>query len=59
MGHLLRTQPIMCEQFNIQLPLQTVALWDLRNLSLKLHSFAMHKDEIFQVSKTCMCSVWW
>ncbi|KAG7174380.1 histone-binding protein Caf1-like [Homarus americanus] len=27
---------------------KTVALWDLRNLSLKLHSFAMHKDEIFQ-----------
>lgn len=53
------SQPIMCEQLNIQLPLQTVALWDLRNLSLKLHSFAMHKDEIFQVSKACMCSVWW
>lgn len=53
------SQSTMCEQLNIQLPLQTVALWDLRNLSLKLHSFAMHKDEIFQVSKTCMCSVWW
>lgn len=47
------------EQFNIQLPLQTVALWDLRNLSLKLHSFAMHKDEIFQVSKTLHATVWW
>lgn len=32
--------------------LQTVALWDLRNLRLKLHSFESHKDEIFQV-----CSV--
>lgn len=29
---------------------QTVALWDLRNLKLKLHSFESHKDEIFQVS---------
>lgn len=29
--------------------LQTVALWDLRNLKLKLHSFESHKDEIFQV----------
>lgn len=28
---------------------QTVALWDLRNLKLKLHSFESHKDEIFQV----------
>lgn len=31
------------------LPGQTVALWDLRNLKLKLHSFESHKDEIFQV----------
>lgn len=30
---------------------QTVALWDLRNLKLKLHSFESHKDEIFQVLK--------
>ena len=30
---------------------KTVALWDLRNLKLKLHSFESHKDEIFQVSK--------
>eukprot|EP00112_Aurelia_sp_Birch-Aquarium-sp1_P001549 Seg1167.5 transcript_id=Seg1167.5/GoldUCD/mRNA.D3Y31 product="putative histone-binding protein Caf1" protein_id=Seg1167.5/GoldUCD/D3Y31 len=29
--------------------LLTVALWDLRNLKLKLHSFESHKDEIFQV----------
>lgn len=29
--------------------LQTVALWDLRNLRLKLHSFESHRDEIFQV----------
>lgn len=29
---------------------QTVALWDLRNLKLKLHSFESHKDEIFQVT---------
>ena len=26
-----------------------MALWDLRNLKLKLHSFESHKDEIFQV----------
>lgn len=30
---------------------KTVALWDLRNLKLKLHSFESHKDEIFQVGK--------
>ena len=30
-------------------PLQTVGLWDLRNLKLKLHSFDCHRDEIFQV----------
>ncbi|XP_053398300.1 histone-binding protein RBBP4 [Mercenaria mercenaria] len=29
-------------------PTFTVALWDLRNLKLKLHSFESHKDEIFQ-----------
>ncbi|ERE86800.1 histone-binding protein RBBP7-like protein [Cricetulus griseus] len=29
--------------------LLTVALWDLRNLKLKLHTFESHKDEIFQV----------
>ncbi|EHB18316.1 Histone-binding protein RBBP4 [Heterocephalus glaber] len=28
---------------------KTVALWDLRNLKLKLHSFESQKDEIFQV----------
>lgn len=28
---------------------KTVALWDLRNLKLKLHSFESHKDEIYQV----------
>jgi len=28
---------------------KTVALWDLRNLKLKLHSFESHRDEIFQV----------
>uniref|UniRef100_A0A2I3S5C1 Uncharacterized protein n=1 Tax=Pan troglodytes TaxID=9598 RepID=A0A2I3S5C1_PANTR len=28
---------------------KTVALWDLRNLKLKVHSFESHKDEIFQV----------
>uniref|UniRef100_H3AWK9 Histone-binding protein RBBP4-like N-terminal domain-containing protein n=1 Tax=Latimeria chalumnae TaxID=7897 RepID=H3AWK9_LATCH len=28
---------------------QTVGLWDLRNLKLKLHSFKSHKDGIFQV----------
>ena len=34
---------------NISIHFQTVALWDLRNLKLKLHSFESHKDEIFQV----------
>lgn len=28
---------------------KTVAMWDLRNLKMKLHSFESHKDEIFQV----------
>ena len=28
---------------------KTVALWDMRNLKIKLHSFESHKDEIFQV----------
>jgi len=28
---------------------KTVALWDLRNLKLKLHTFDSHKDEVFQV----------
>ncbi|KAM9384225.1 histone-binding protein RBBP4 [Pholidichthys leucotaenia] len=28
---------------------KTVALWDLRNMKLKLHSFDFHKDEVFQV----------
>uniref|UniRef100_A0A2K6SXP6 Histone-binding protein RBBP4-like N-terminal domain-containing protein n=1 Tax=Saimiri boliviensis boliviensis TaxID=39432 RepID=A0A2K6SXP6_SAIBB len=28
---------------------KTVALWDLRYLKLKLHSFESHKDELFQV----------
>ena len=31
---------------------KTVALWDLRNLKLKLHSFESHKDEIFQVNRS-------
>lgn len=35
--------------FDYIVMLQTVALWDLRNLKLKLHSFESHKDEIFQV----------
>lgn len=38
-----------CLEINTHLFLQTVALWDLRNLKLKLHSFESHKDEIFQV----------
>ncbi len=28
---------------------KTVAMWDMRNLKMKLHSFVAHKDEIFQV----------
>lgn len=28
----------------------TVALWDLRNLKMKLHSFETHVDEVFNVS---------
>lgn len=28
---------------------KTVALWDLRNTKMKLHSFESHRDEIFQV----------
>ena len=39
--------PSVC--FTMSPLLQTVALWDLRNLKLKLHSFESHKDEIFQV----------
>ena len=31
---------------------KTVALWDLRNLKLKLHTFESHKDEIFQVCES-------
>jgi WD40 repeat protein len=34
---------------------KTVALWDLRNLKLKLHSFESHKDEIFQVKNLIYC----
>lgn len=37
--------------------LQTVALWDLRNLKLKLHTFESHKDEIFQVCDSFLISV--
>ena len=29
---------------------KTVALWDLRNPQIKLHSFESHSEEIFQVS---------
>lgn len=46
--------------------LQTVALWDLRNLKLKLHTFESHKDEIFQVCDRFVVSLclvlvtfWW
>jgi len=28
---------------------RTVALWDLRNLNVRLHSLVSHRDEIFQV----------
>jgi len=27
----------------------TVALWDIRNLKIKLHTFESHRDEVFQV----------
>lgn len=37
--------------------LQTVALWDLRNLKLKLHTFESHKDEIFQVRYSFLVSL--
>ena len=37
--------------------LQTVALWDLRSLKMKLHSFESHKDEIFQVSLSLSLSL--
>ncbi len=41
---------------------KTVAMWDMRNLKMKLHSFVAHKDEIFQVCTTLvscgfLCSV--
>eukprot|EP00164_Ancoracysta_twista_P004124 GFYU01005539.1.p1 GENE.GFYU01005539.1~~GFYU01005539.1.p1 ORF type:complete len:429 (+),score=122.99 GFYU01005539.1:23-1288(+) len=29
---------------------KTLALWDIRNLKLKLHSFESHNDEVFQVN---------
>jgi len=29
---------------------QTVALWDIRKLSLKLHSFESHTDDVLQVA---------
>ena len=29
---------------------KTVALWDLRNLNVKLHSFESHTDEVLQVT---------
>uniref|UniRef100_A0A183C0S6 WD_REPEATS_REGION domain-containing protein n=1 Tax=Globodera pallida TaxID=36090 RepID=A0A183C0S6_GLOPA len=37
---------------------KTVALWDLRNLKLKLHSFESHKDEIFQVNHYTLYYNW-
>ncbi|KAG5462404.1 MAG: WD40-repeat-containing domain protein [Olpidium bornovanus] len=30
--------------------IKTVALWDIRNLKVKLHSLEAHKDQVFQVS---------
>jgi WD40 repeat protein len=32
------------------LHLQSVALWDIRNLDEQLHSFEHHNEEVFQVS---------
>lgn len=31
-------------------PQQTVALWDLRNLKLKLHTFESHQEEVLQLA---------
>ena len=31
---------------------QTVALWDLRNLKMKLNTFTSHTDDILQVCST-------
>ncbi|KAF4797899.1 histone-binding protein RBBP4 [Turdus rufiventris] len=40
----------MCKEYREHIKeKKTVALWDLRNLKLKLHSLESHKDEIFQV----------
>lgn len=43
--------------FSLVIFLQTVALWDLRNLKLKLHTFESHKDEIFQVRYSFLVSL--
>lgn len=43
--------------FSLVIFLQTVALWDLRNLKLKLHTFESHKDEIFQVRDSFLVSL--
>lgn len=43
--------------FSFVIFLQTVALWDLRNLKLKLHTFESHKDEIFQVRGSFLVSL--
>lgn len=36
---------------------QTVALWDVRNLQKKLHTFEGHTDEVFQVLDSLSLSV--
>lgn len=35
---------------------KTVALWDLRNMTSKLHLFERHDEEVFQVrARGCVC----
>jgi histone-binding protein RBBP4 len=38
---------------------KTLALWDLRNLKVKLATFESHKDEIFQVKFEDIYSTLW
>lgn len=51
------TENAKMNSFSLVIFLQTVALWDLRNLKLKLHTFESHKDEIFQVRYSFLVSL--